>query len=32
MSWHTWGLRFWGIVELPTVPNGTGSSTSPYSV
>jgi len=26
MSWHNFGLRFCGIVELPTVPGGTGSS------
>ena len=32
MSWHSLGLRFCGIVELPTVPGGTGSSTSPNSV
>ncbi len=32
MSWHSCGLRFCGIVELPTVPGGIGSSTSPYSV
>jgi hypothetical protein len=27
MSWHSLGLRFCGMVELPTVPGGTGSST-----
>ena len=32
MSWHSFGLRFCGMVELPTVPGGTGSSTSPNSV
>ncbi len=32
MSWQSFGLRFCGIVELPTVPGGTGSSTSPNSV
>jgi hypothetical protein len=32
MSWQSVGLRFCGIVELPTVPGGTGSSTSPNSV
>jgi hypothetical protein len=32
MSWQSLGLRFCGMVELPTVPGGTGSSTSPYSV
>jgi hypothetical protein len=26
MSWHSFGLRFCGMVELPTVPGGTGSS------
>ncbi len=31
-SWQSFGLRFCGIVELPTVPGGTGSSTSPNSV
>src|SRR4030095_6057465 len=31
MSWESFGLRFWGIVLLPTVPGGTGSSTSPNS-
>jgi hypothetical protein len=32
MSWQSFGLRFCGMVELPTVPGGTGSSTSPNSV
>jgi hypothetical protein len=32
MSWQSLGLRFCGMVELPTVPGGTGSSTSPNSV
>jgi hypothetical protein len=32
MSWQSLGLRFCGIVELPTVPGGIGSSTSPNSV
>ena len=31
MSWESFGLRFCGIVLLPTVPGGTGSSTSPNS-
>ena len=31
-SWQSFGLRFCGIVELPTVPGGTGSSTSANSV
>ena len=31
MSWESLGLRFCGIVLLPTVPAGTGSSTSPNS-
>lgn len=32
MSWHSWGFRLCGMVELPTVPAGVGSATSPYSV
>ena len=31
MSCESLGLRFWGMVLLPTVPGGTGSSTSPNS-
>ena len=31
MSWQSFGLRFRGIVLLPTLPGGTGSSTSPNS-
>ena len=31
MSCESLGLRFCGIVLLPTVPGGTGSSTSPNS-
>ena len=28
---HSLGLRFWGMVLLPTAPRGTASSASPYS-
>ena len=31
MSCESFGLRFCGMVLLPTVPGGTGSSTSPNS-
>ena len=31
MSCDSFGLRFWGMVLLPTVPGGTGSSSSPNS-
>ena len=31
MSWQSFGLRFCGIVLLPTVPGDTGSSTSANS-
>jgi hypothetical protein len=31
MSCESLGLRFCGMVLLPTVPGGTGSSTSPNS-
>ena len=30
-SWESLGFLFWGMVLLPTVPGGTGSSTSPNS-